>query len=176
MSKSKIVSQHSPIIHLGYYVENAREFAQRHHDLYGSGPFVMMENVSATVTFRGEESTSNITIYTGWWKEMAIEIIQQNSDNHSYLKENGRYGFHHIDIFVPDVKEAVKEFEAFGNSVQMFNFERPDFPFAYIDARETCGYYIELNQKMDFMSELAKKIAVDWDGETDLFRTLADVM
>jgi len=175
MSISKIVSEHSPIIHYGFYVPDAKAFAQRHHDLYGAGPFVVMENITSTITFRGEESTSNISIITGAWKNTAVEIIQQHSDNHSYLKENGRYGFHHIDFFVSDVKEAIKEFEAFGDNVQMYNFDRPEFPFAYIDARESCGYYIELNQSMDFMSGLAMKLAEGRYGASDKFWTIDDL-
>ena len=175
MSKSKIVSKHSPLTHLGFYVEDAKAFAQRHHDLYGSGPFIVMENIPSTVTFRGEESVSNLTIITGWWKEMSIEIIQQNSDNPSYLNENGRFGFHHICFCVDDVEEAVKEFETAGDGVQMFNYSRPEFKFAYIDARDSCGYYIELNPQMDFMSQVVKKWAEDWDGESDLFRTMEDL-
>jgi len=176
MTKSLIVSKHSPIIHHGFFVEDAKDFAQKHHDLFGSGPFVVLENTQADVTFRGEHSITDITIVTGWWKESAVEIIQQHSDNASYLNENGRYGFHHIDIFVEDVEAACKEFEAFGNSIQMYNFELEGFPFAYIDARDTLGFYIEVNQSMDFMSGLAKQLAVGWDGETDLFRPMEEVM
>jgi len=174
MSKSEIVSKHTPLYHLGFYAEDAKAFAQQHHDLYGSGPFIVMENVPSTVNFHGKDVTTNITVATGWWKDMAIEIIQQNSDNPSYLNENGRYGFHHICFGVSDVKGAVKEFEEAGCPVQMYNYDRADFPFAYIDARTTSGYYIELNPNMDPMSQLVKKWAADWDGETKLFRTLED--
>jgi MFS family permease len=90
MSKSEIVSKHTPLYHLGFYAEDAKAFAQQHHDLYGSGPFIVMENVPSTVNFHGKDVTTNITVATGWWKDMAIEIIQQNSDNPSYLNENGR--------------------------------------------------------------------------------------
>jgi catechol 2,3-dioxygenase-like lactoylglutathione lyase family enzyme len=174
MSISKIVSKHTPLFHLGFYAEDAKAFAQAHHDLYGSGPYIVMENIPSTVTFRGEDVTTNITVATGWWKDVGVEIIQQNSDNPSYLNENGRFGFHHICFGVDDVKEAVKEFKAAGNSVQMFNYSRPEFPFAYIDARGSSGYYIELNPEMDPMSQLVRKWAADWDGETKLFRTLED--
>ena len=175
MNKSLLVSKHSQIIHMGFFVEDAMAFAQRHHNLYGSGPFVVNEHVNADVIFRGERSITEITMATGWWKETAVEVLQQHSDNHSYLKENGRYGFHHIDFFVSDVKEAIKEFEAFGDNVQMYNFDRPEFPFAYIDARESCGYYIELNQSMDFMSGLAMKLAEGRYGASDKFWTIDDL-
>jgi catechol 2,3-dioxygenase-like lactoylglutathione lyase family enzyme len=170
MGASTIVSRHTPLYHLGFYVEDAKAFAQAHHDLYGSGPYVVMENMPSNSIFRGKDLTVDLTFYTGWWKNMAVEAIQQNTEGPSFLTENGRYGFHHICFGVSDVQEAVKEFEAAGNSVQHYNFSIPDFPFAYIDARETSGYYIELNPVMDVMSQLAKKWAEGWDGETDLFR------
>ena len=174
MSISKIVSKHTPLFHLGYFVEDAKAFAQHFHDLYGAGPFLIMENVPATQTYRGVEMTTMLTIATGAWKDSAVEIIQQNSEGKSYLNENGRYGFHHICFGVSDVQGACKEFEEAGCSIEMYNFDRPDFPFAYIDARETAGYYIELNPKPDPITQLVKKWAADWDGETKLFRTLAD--
>jgi len=175
MTKTKIVSKHSPITHLGYFTKDAKAFAQRHHDLYGTGPFIVMENVPAENYFRGEKTVTDLTIVTGWYKDLAIEIIQQNSDNDSYMTENGRYGFHHIAIVVDDIKEAIKEFEECGDGVQMFNFDNEQFPFAYIDARESCGYYIELNPFMDFMSSVVKGWAEDWDGETKLFRGMEDI-
>jgi catechol 2,3-dioxygenase-like lactoylglutathione lyase family enzyme len=175
MSKSAIVSKHSPLYHLGFYVEDAKAFAQEHHDLYGSGPFILMEKVTSSVTWHGQESETTMTSATGWWKDMAIEIIQQDSDNDSYLKENGRYGFHHICFGVDDVQEAVKEFEASGNPVQMYNYSRPNFPYAYVDARGSSGYFIELNPEMDAMSQVVKKWAAEWDGETNLFRSIDDL-
>jgi hypothetical protein len=174
MSISKIVSKHTPLFHLGYFVEDAKAFAQQFHDLYGAGPFLVMENVPAKQTYRGVEMTTILTIATGWWKNMAVEIIQQNSEGKSYLNENGRYGFHHITIGVSDVQAACKEFEEAGCSVEMYNFSNPEFPFAYIDARDQAGYYIELNPHPDPISQIVKKWGENWDGETKLFRTLED--
>lgn len=175
MSIYQIVSKHTPLYHLGFYAEDAKAFAQAHHDLYGSGPFIAIEHAPSQVSFRGVESKHDLTIYTGWWKDVGVEIIQQNTEGPSYLNENGRYGFHHICFGVSDVQRAVKEFEVVGDSVQMYNYDRPAFPFAYIDARRSSGYYIELNPQMDPMSQAVKKWAADWDGETKLFRTLEDV-
>jgi len=155
---------------MGFYVEDAKAYAQHHHELYGSGPFVVMENIPAEMIFRGKEVTFDLTFYTGWWRNLSVEIIQQNDDQPSFLSENGRYGFHHIAIGVSDVQKACKEFEAAGNSVQIYNFTIPQFKFAYIDARNTCGYYVELNPEMDFMSQVVRGWAEDWDGKSDLFR------
>jgi len=174
MSKSKIVSEHTPLFHLGFYAEDAKAFAQHHHDLYGSGPFICMENVPSKQIFRGKETETTLTVVTGWWKDVGIEIIQQISEGPSYLNENGRYGFHHICFGVSDVQGAAKEFEEAGCSIQFYNWDRPDFPFCYIDARDTSGYYIELNPQMDPLSQIVKKWAADWDGETKLFRTIED--
>jgi hypothetical protein len=174
MSISKIVSNSTPLFHLGYYAKDAKAMAQHMHDLYGAGPFILMDNVNSTYTFRGVETTTNISIATGRWKDIGVEIIQQNSEGASYLNENGRFGFHHICFGVTDVKGAIKEFEAAGDTVQWYSFARPDFPVCYIDARETCGYYIELNPQMDPMSQAVKKIAETWDGGK-LFFTLADL-
>jgi ABC-type transport system substrate-binding protein len=176
MSVSKIVSKHTPLFHLGFFAKDAKVFAQAHHDLYGSGPFIVLENTDTTHTFRGKETTTNITVVTGWWKDVGIEIIQQNSDNVSYLNEdNHPYGFHHICFGVSDVKGAIEEFEAAGDTVQFYTFDRPDFPVCYIDARGSSGYYIELNPQMDPLSQAVKAMAADWDGETNLFRSIADL-
>ncbi|MDR1796648.1 MAG: VOC family protein [Clostridiales Family XIII bacterium] len=175
MSESKIVSKHTPLFHLGFFAKDAQAFAQAHHDLYGSGPFILMGPVDTTYDFRGTETTTNITIATGWWKDIAIEIIQQNSEGVSYLNEDGHpYGFHHICFGVDDVKGAIADFEAAGDSVQWTSFARPDFPVCYIDARGSSGYYIELNPQMDPISQAVKGMAANWDGEK-LFYTLADL-
>ncbi|MDR1933849.1 MAG: VOC family protein [Spirochaetales bacterium] len=173
MSVSKIVSKHSPIYHLGFFVEDAMAFARQHHDLYGSGPFIVMENFPIEHIFRGKEMTIMITVVEGWWKDLSIEIIQQHTEGPSYFKENGRYGFHHICFSVSDVPAACKEFEAAGRSIQVTSFDRPT-PYAFIDAREQSGYYIELIPTVDPLSQIVKKWAADWDGETKLFRTLED--
>lgn len=176
MSVSKIVSRHTPLFHLGFFAENAKDFAQAHHDLYGSGPYILMEGIDTTYNFRGVETTTNITIATGWWKDVGVEIIQQNSEGVSYLNEDGHpYGFHHICFGVDDVKGAIEEFKAAGDTVQWDSFARPDFPVCYIDARKSSGYYIELNPQMDPMSQFVKKTAGTWDGETDLFLSMGEV-
>ncbi|GHU66082.1 hypothetical protein AGMMS49983_15020 [Clostridia bacterium] len=176
MSQFSVVPDHTPLFHLGFFAKDAKAFAQAHHDLYGSGPFIVNENIDMKYTFRGKETTTNLTIVTGGWKDILIEIIQQNGEGESYLNEDGHpYGFHHIAFGVSDVHEAIKEFEAAGNTVQFYNFDRPNFPLCYIDARATSGYYIELNPEMDGLSQVVKKWAADWDGETKLFRTMADL-
>jgi hypothetical protein len=176
MSVSKIVSKHTPLFHLGFFAEDAKAFAQAHHDLYGSGPFILTDAMDTTYNFRGVETTTNITIATGWWKDIGVEIIQQNSEGVSYLNEdNHPYGFHHICFGVDDVKGAIEEFKAAGDTVQWDSFARPDFPVCYIDARKSSGYYIELNPQMDPMSQAVKNLQATHDCEKQLFIGLAEL-
>jgi catechol 2,3-dioxygenase-like lactoylglutathione lyase family enzyme len=171
MSLTKVLFHHTPIYHLSYFVPDVREASLRHHEMFGSGPFVVAENPQKTThTYKGQPFKINITMSTGWWGDLAVEFIQQNSEGPSYFKDNGRFGFHHICFGVSDVKAAIADFEANGCTVAVSDFSRENYPYAYIDARKLYGMYMEINPGPDAVYKVVKKWAQDWDKKTDVIR------
>jgi len=175
MDMSKIVSNHYPVYHLSYFVPDVKEAARKHHEMFGSGPYLLVENITINPIYKGEPGEFNISIATGWWGDVAIELVAQHNDVPSYYKDNdGRFGFHHVCIGVSDVKAAIKEFEDRGYPLACFA-DREGYPWAYIDCTKDWGMFVEINPGPDPGYDAVKKWAEDWDKKTDLFRTWADI-
>ena len=180
MGMTKILSKHTPIYHLMFFVPDVKKAALLHNEMFGSGPYVVIESVKMdSQLYLGKyPMPTDVAMATGWWGNLAVEFVQQNNSGHTYYKDNyGKYGFHHICIGVgPKVQEVVEEFKEYGCEVLMTDFSREHFPYAYIDARELLGMFIEINPGPDPSTICIEKWAKDWDGKTDLLRTYDDVL
>ena len=83
-----------------------------------AGPFFVLDNfIQPGQTYRGAESTADITIGMGFAGHMLIELIQPLDDNPSVYKETidlRGYGYHHVGIACADVDADSLAYQARG--------------------------------------------------------------
>lgn len=100
------------IAQTAYVVENLQAAIDHWIANTGAGPFFVLDDFLVPgQTYRGEESTADITIAMGFAGHMLIELIQPKDNNPSVYKETVElrgYGFHHFGIACADVYESAE--------------------------------------------------------------------
>lgn len=139
-----------PIRQVAYFCADARAAAQAHHGAFGSGPFFVADNIPlARSVHRGTERMLDHTSAYGQWGDLMIEFVQQNNTGPSafhdlYPEGSGRYGLHHVAVFVDDVDAALAGFTAQG-APTAFRAEMADgFVWAFADTSASLGHMTEL--------------------------------
>jgi len=158
------------IVQICFLVENIDRAIETWVAQTGAGPFFVKKNMHVEVEYRGEPSFIEVSAAFGQGGDVQIELIELHGTNPSVYLDSfplGQAGFHHVAMFVDDVAKAIEDS---GYPVGM----RGDFagtPFAYIDTRETLGFFTEIYQHSDSMHRLYKDVADaarDWDGMTQV--------
>lgn len=172
-----------PVRQIGFFVPDCREAAKQHNAIFGSGPFLIVENMEMQkVLYRGQPSRLNHTCCFGMWGDVQVEFCEQNSDGPSYYKDTypdfSSRGFHHFAIFSDDVEETAKEFEALGYEVGTRmtvagdSDTNDEMLTVMIDVKKDFNCFIEVYPPPEPLYSMVRDMAKDWDGKTDLIRTL----
>ncbi len=139
-----------PIRQVAYFCADVRAAAAAHHAAFGSGPFFVADNIPvARSVHRGVERVLDHSSAYGQWGEVMIEFVQQNNAGPSpfhdmYPEGSGRYGLHHVAVFVDDVDAALADFAAQGAPCAMRAEMADGFVFAFADTTATLGHMTEL--------------------------------
>jgi catechol 2,3-dioxygenase-like lactoylglutathione lyase family enzyme len=143
-----------PVRQMAYFVPDVRSAALRHHQRFGSGPYFVADNIPLrTSVHRGVQCTLDHSSAYGQWGDIMIEFVQQNNSGPSafhdiYAEGSGRFGFHHVALFVNDVDAACARCAADGFETA-FRAEMNDgFVYAFVDAVAEYGHMIELYQPL----------------------------
>ncbi len=186
---------------IGFYAPDWKEFAQNHHDLFGSGPFYHTTNTFGKLIYRGEEvdcTDLKFEACYGGWGSHSIEVVQQVGDAPTMFTEVNdmlAMGVNHLHVFVEDMEEALHACEALNIPVITIGYSdlekalekaratgadeedvrakasKPSF--MVIDMREQFGALVQLiGPSAAMVHNLIINSMVEWDGETDLFREL----
>lgn len=139
-----------PVRQIAYFVPDVRAAALRHNRLFGSGPFFIADNIPLRKSLhRGAECTLDHSSAYGQWGDVMIEFVQQNNPGPStfhdiYPEGSGRFGFHHVALFVEDVDSACAQYATDGFDTA-FRAEMNDgFVYAFVDTVAEYGHMIEL--------------------------------
>jgi hypothetical protein len=101
-----------------FIVEDLEEAIRRWVADMRAGPFFVLPHfLTPGQTYRGAESTADITLAMGFAGHMLIELIQPLDANPSVYRETIEqrgYGFHHLGIACADVEVAGREYQARG--------------------------------------------------------------
>ena len=171
-----------PIRQVAYFVPDVRKAALAHHQLYGSGPYFVVEHIALRrAVHRGSERELDHTSAYGQWGTVMVEFVQQNNRGPScfhdmYPEGSGRGGIHHVALWVDDVKQTIETYNAAGHATALYAEMKSDgFPFAMMDTVAAFGHMIELYQPLpqlaafyDFVSQAAE----GFDGK-DPVRTIS---
>ena len=162
-----------PIRQIAYFVEDANQAAERHHRLFGSGPFFILRHIAlAQSHHRGVLMPFDHTSAYGQWGDVMVELVQQHNPEPSafhdmYPEGSGRFGLHHTALFVDDLHAAIDDFAAQHCPLAQLSETRTGTEFAFVDARETYGHMIELYEPARALTgfyRLVANAARDWDG------------
>lgn len=166
-----------PPVQIAYHVPNselaAAQFAQR----YGWGPFFLFEHIElASCRYRGRTAGFDHTSAYGQAGELMIELISQEDDSPSVLRERytrGQVGVHHVANFVPDLEAALAEAQAAGQTVALDACTATGTRFAMLDTVAELGHMLELYEPKDGLLKFyqwVRRAAQDWDGSMPVRR------
>lgn len=154
-----------PLRQLAYFVPDVRAAALRHHGSFGSGPFFVADNIPLrTSVHRGQPRMLDHSSAYGQWGDVMVEFVQQNNPGPSafhdlYPEGSGRFGFHHVALFVEDVDAACAQYAADGMETA-FRAEMNDgFTYAFVDAIADYGHLIELYAPVPQLTDFYAMVA-----------------
>lgn len=170
-----------PVRQIAYFCEDVRRAASDHHALTGSGPFFVADHIPlARAVHRGVDRPLDHSSAYGQWGEVMVEFVQQNNAGPSpfrdlYREGSGRWGLHHLALFVDDVDAELERYAAAGHPTALRAEMNDGFLFAFADTVATLGHMTELYAPVlaltDFYAVVADA-AAGWNGD-DLIRTIS---
>lgn len=171
----------APVRQIAVFVPDVRAAALKHSAEFGSGPFFVADNIPLAVArHRGVDRALDHSSAYGQWGTIMMEFVQQNNPGPSvfhdlYPEYSGRFGLHHVAVFVPDLALAIKIYEAQGYMVALYAEMADGFPFAMIDKVAECGTFLELYEPRPALTgfyDMVARKADGWDGH-DPIRTIS---
>lgn len=170
-----------PVRQIAYFVADVRVAALEHHLQFGSGPYFVADHIPLSVSqHRGIDRPFDHSSAYGQWGPLMIEFVQQNNAGPSachdlYPEGSGRFGLHHLAVFVDDIHAEIARHEKQGRAIGLYAEMADGFPFAMIDMVAERGHFLELYEPrpslIGFYDMVARK-AEAWDG-TDPVRTIS---
>ncbi|WP_068071683.1 VOC family protein [Novosphingobium lentum] len=139
-----------PIRQVAYFCADVRKAALAHHAAFGSGPYFVADNIPLrSALHRGVERPLDHTSAYGQWGEVMIEFVQQNNPGPSafhdlYPEGSGRWGLHHVALFVDDVDAECARLGALGFATALRAEMSDGFVFAFADTVSAYGHMTEL--------------------------------
>ena len=167
-----------PVVQIAYYVDDIVTAAEKMHRTFGAGPFFILRNIELSRgTHRGEDCPFVHSSAYGQWGDVMMELVQQESDGPSPFRDlyaPGQSGLHHLATIVPDQQKAYAEYKATGFDVATIAVTSGGTEFAFIDAVEKLGHFIEVYEESDGLRafyDMVRAASLGWQGQ-DLIRTL----
>ena len=135
---------------IAYFTDDIERSAHEHSKTFGSGPYFVQKSIPVQQAFvRGVEGVFDHGSAYGQWGPIMIEFVQQNTPGPSpfhdmYPEGSGRYGLHHVAIFVDDLASEIAKYESQGHAIALLAKMSDTFSFAMIDTVHDTGHMLEL--------------------------------
>lgn len=135
---------------LAYFCPDIRAAALAHHRRFGSGPFFVADNIPlARSVHRGVERPFDHSSAYGQWGDVMVEFVQQNNAGPSAMRDlypegSGRFGLHHVALFVDDVDAELARLASEGVATAQRSEMTDGFVFAFADTSAIYGHMLEL--------------------------------
>ncbi len=165
---------------IAYFVPDIEIAAKAHSAAFGSGPFFVFRHVPLSWSkHRGIDQPFDHSSAYGQWGDVMVEFVQQHNSEPSachdiYPAGSGRFGLHHIAVWVENLREAIAEFAAQGTHLAQHSCTSTGMEFAFLDAVVSLGHMIEIYEGSGPLKDFYAMVhgaAQDWDSR-DLFREL----
>lgn len=150
---------------VAYFVKDARAAAIQHHRMFGSGPYYLSEHIPlASSLHRGVQRPLDHTSAYGQWGDLMIEFVHQNNPGQSafhdmFPEQSGRFGLHHVALFVDSIEQEIRRFEDDGHAIALDAAMNDGFRFAFVDTLSSLGHMLELYQPQDVLIEFYGMVA-----------------
>lgn len=152
-----------PARQIAYFVPDARAAARAHRAAFGSGPFLVVDHVpTPVVRYRGAPAALDHGSAYGQWGEVMVEFVVQHDDGPSAFRDlfprgSGRFGLHHVAVFVRDLAAAIDRFATGGAECALYA-ETEALAFAMVDTSAQLGHMIELYEPTSVLTGFYDRI------------------
>lgn len=171
---------HLPVRQIAYFVPDLEAAAMAHHVAFGSGPYFIGRHIPlAWSEHRGQQVIHDHSSAYGQWGDVMVEFVEQHGEDASafhdlYPAGSGRYGLHHVAMFVDDLEAAIRHFESQNIPLAQLSETTTGTRYAFADTTATLGHMIEIYEPTPPLLGFYAKVAgaaQDWSG-SDVLREM----
>ncbi|NKC00846.1 MAG: hypothetical protein GKR90_20445 [Pseudomonadales bacterium] len=161
-----------PVAQIAYFVADIEVAAEKMHKTVGAGPFFVVKDIELRrAVHRGVSCLFIHSSAYGQWGNVMLELVQQESIGPSPFRDlyqPGETGLHHLATIVPDQQEAYAAYRSAGFEVATIAETTGGTEFAFVDAVESLGHFIEVYERADALLgfyDMVKTASLGWRGE-----------
>ena len=163
-----------PPVQIAYAVSDIFRGVDKWIKDFGAGPFFIAEHIPIkNVIYRGQPSELDITVAYGQWGEIMIELVQDNGEGPSIIRDlypPQKSGLHHLAYFVNDMDLVSAKLVEEGYVLAMSG-QAGENRFQFFDAISEMGHFIEIYEPIEslkYLYERVRSASINWDGSDPL--------
>ena len=163
-----------PPVQIAYAVSDIFRGVDKWIKDFGAGPFFIAEHIPIkNVIYRGQPSELDITVAYGQWGEIMIELVQDNGEGPSIIRDlypPQKSGLHHLAYFVNDMNLVSAKLVEEGYVLAMSG-QAGENRFQFFDAISEMGHFIEIYEPIEslkYLYERVRSASINWDGSDPL--------
>ena len=163
-----------PPVQIAYAVSDIFRGVDKWIKDFGAGPFFIAEHIPIkNVIYRGHPSELDITVAYGQWGEIMIELVQDNGEGPSIIRDlypPQKSGLHHLAYFVNDMDLVSAKLIKQGYVLAMSG-QAGENRFQFFDAISAMGHFIEIYEPIEslkYLYERVRSASINWDGSDPL--------
>ena len=163
-----------PPVQIAYAVSDIFRGVDKWIKDFGAGPFFIAEHIPIkNVIYRGHPSELDITVAYGQWGEIMIELVQDNGEGPSIIRDlypPQKSGLHHLAYFVNDMDLVSAKLVNEGYVLAMSG-QAGENRFQFFDAISAMGHFIEIYEPIEslkYLYERVRSASINWDGSDPL--------
>ena len=163
-----------PPVQIAYAVSDIFRGVDKWIKDFGAGPFFIAEHIPIkNVIYRGHPSELDITVAYGQWGEIMIELVQDNGEGPSIIRDlypPQKSGLHHLAYFVNDMDLVSAKLIKQGYVLAMSG-QAGENRFQFFDAISEMGHFIEIYEPIEslkYLYERVRSASINWDGSDPL--------
>ena len=163
-----------PPVQIAYAVSDIFRGVDKWIKDFGAGPFFIAEHIPIkNVIYRGHPSELDITVAYGQWGEIMIELVQDNGEGPSIIRDlypPQKSGLHHLAYFVNDMDLVSAKLVEEGYVLAMSG-QAGENRFQFFDAISEMGHFIEVYEPIEslkYLYERVRSASINWDGSDPL--------
>ena len=163
-----------PPVQIAYAVSDIYKGVEKWIKYFGAGPFFIAEHIPIkNVFYRGLPGELDITVAYGQWGTIMIELVQDNGDGPSIVRDlysPQQSGLHHLAYFVENLDLTSAKLKKQGYVLAMTG-QAGDNRFQFFDAISEMGHFLELYEPIESLKSLYERVrvaSINWDGSDPL--------
>ena len=163
-----------PPVQIAYAVSDIFRGVDKWIKDFGAGPFFIAEHIPIkNVIYRGHPSELDITVAYGQWGEIMIELVQDNGEGPSIIRDlypPQKSGLHHLAYFVNDMDLVSAKLVEEGYVLAMSG-QAGENRFQFFDAISEMGHFLEIYETIESLKSLYERVriaSINWDGSDPL--------